>query len=415
MDESAQATLVAVLVSHQDVETIDRVTGAVRDGLARNLEGVASKIVLVDCGSTDGTVARARDTLGGGHLLELPQVAPPADVLEVPYHGVPGKARALQATLAKVRDLGASACIILDASVGTVTPQWIEWLAGPVVHHAFDFVSPYYRRHPFDGALTKGIVYPLVRALYGMRLRQPAAAEFACSRRLIDHFLNQDLWGRDGAQVGIDLWLTSSAASGDFRLGEAELGIRTHHSRGEETLDLPTTIVQVVGSLFADLEGRAERWQRIRGSVAVQRFGTVAGGEPPPASAVDVERLIESFRLGHRELRDIWTWVLPTRTIVDLHRLLDCAPTKFRLSDDLWSRVVYDFALGYRLRVLPRHHLLRSLVPLYSGWLASFILQVRELSLEAVDQRVEDLASAFEAQKPYLISRWRWPERLRIG
>jgi hypothetical protein len=52
-------------------------------------------------------------------------------------------------------------------------------------------------------------------------------------------------------------------------------------------------------------------------------------------------------------------------------------------------------------------------VPLYLGWLASFILQVRDLDAGGVDQRVEDLALAFEAQKPYLISRWRWPERLR--
>jgi hypothetical protein len=74
---------------------------------------------------------------------------------------------------------------------------------------------------------------------------------------------------------------------------------------------------------------------------------------------------------------------------------------------------VYDFALGYRLRVLPRDHLLRSLVPLYSGWLASFIRQVRDAGIEAADQRVEDLCTVFELQKPYLISRWRWPERLR--
>jgi glucosylglycerate synthase len=52
-------------------------------------------------------------------------------------------------------------------------------------------------------------------------------------------------------------------------------------------------------------------------------------------------------------------------------------------------------------------------VPLYSGWLASFILQVREAGVEAADQRVDDLAMAFEKQKPYLISRWRWPERVR--
>jgi hypothetical protein len=105
--------------------------------------------------------------------------------------------------------------------------------------------------------------------------------------------------------------------------------------------------------------------------------------------------------------------VLPPRTIVDLGRLVALPPSQFRLDDELWARVVYDFALGYRLRVLPRDHLLRSIVPLYSGWLASFIRQVRHASTEAVDQCVESLCTVFEQQKSYLISRSRWPERLR--
>lgn len=162
----------------------------------------------------------------------------------------------------------------------------------------------------------------------------------------------------------------------------------------------------MVGSLFADLERRAARWQRTRGSVPVQRFGTAAAAEPLRAPAVDLERLLEAFRLGSRELGDIWTWVLPARAIVELRKLADAPAAAFRVDDGLSARVVYDFALAYRLRVLHREHLLRSLVPLYSGWLASFILQVRELGAEAVEARVEELAAAFEAQKPYLISRW---------
>jgi len=63
--------------------------------------------------------------------------------------------------------------------------------------------------------------------------------------------------------------------------------------------------------------------------------------------------------------------------------------------------------------VLPRDHLLRSLTPLYLGWLASMILQVRDVPPEGADARIEQLALAFEAEKPYLVSRWRWPERFR--
>lgn len=411
---SGRFDIVVGLMSYHDEETIGAVGTAVREGLTGHFAGLASRIVLVDSGSTDGTAARAREALGdGGGLLEVSPPRARVDLLDLPYHGIPGKARALNAILSMARDLEARTCVVFDGSVRTVTPHWLAWLARPVVEHDFDFVTPYYHRRPDEGALTKGLVYPLFRALYGVRLRQPAAAEFACSARLLHRFLDEEVWEREGAQVGIDLWLSASAASGDFRLGEAALGVRTHHTRGEDALDLGATMTQVVGSLFADLESRAERWQRTRGSVPVQQFGEPPATAPVRGSSVDPERLIDAYRLGYRELRDVWTWILPTRTIVDLRKLVDGPPTQFRLDDQLWARIVYDFALGYRLRVLARDHLLQSLVPLYLGWLASFILEVRDLGPEEVDRRVDELGAAFEAQKPYLIGRWRWPERLR--
>jgi hypothetical protein len=407
------APLVVGLLVYQNAETIADVATAIRQGLTEHCGGVPCRILLADAGSTDDSLARAREALGGdGQLLELSPPRAAADLLNQPYHGVPGKARALQTLLATARDLDARTCLIVDASVRSMTPQWIAWLARPVVEHAFDFVSPYYQRHPFEGALTRGLVYPLVRALYGVRLRQPAAAEFACSGRLVNHLLEDDLWDREGAQAGIDVWVTTSAASDDFRLAEAAIGPRAH-ARGGGALDLATTVTQVVGSIFADVVRRAERWQRTRGSVPVQLFGTLPAAAPVHEVSLDPEPLIESYRLGCRELREIWTWVLPPKTIVELGKLAERPSREFRLDDGLWARIVYDFALGYRLHVLAHDHLLRSLVPLYLGWLASYVLQVRDLDAEAADRRVEELAAAFEAQKPYLIARWRWPERLR--
>ena len=413
--DTAPATvdLVVGLTSYQAASTIGGVAEAVRNGVAR-FQGVSNRIVLVDAGSTDGTAARAREALAGaGELVEIPPARAPGDLLELPYHGMPGKARALHAILTQARQLGARACVVLDAGVQTVAPQWLELLAGPILQHDFDLVAPVYRRHAFEGALTKGIVYPLFRALYGARLRQPAGAEFACSQRLLDRFLQEDVWDRDGSQVGIDLWLATAAASGDFRLGEAALGIRRSPPRGDAALDLPATVRQVVGSLLADLEGRVERWQRVRGSTPVQQFGELPPTPPSEGPTVDPERLMESYRLGYRELRDIWTYVLPPRTIIELRRLIDGPPAAFRMDDELWARIVYDFALGFRLRVLARDHLLQSLVPLYLGWLASFVLQVRDRPHEVVHETVERLGAAFETQTSSLIARWRWPERFR--
>lgn len=404
--------IVVGLISHDDAEPVAAVAAAVQEGL-RRFDDARCRVVWAHSHSAAEMPVHAREVLATGRVQEIVSRATTADLLELPYHGIPGKARALHGILTAARTLKTRACVVIDAGVETVEPPWVDRLAGPVLSHDFDFILSYYHRSPHEGALTKGLVSPLVRALYGVRLRQPAAAEFACSMRMLQRLLDEDLWDSEGAQVGIDLWLTTCAASADFRLGEAALGVRAHPARGEDALDLATTLTQVVGALFADLEDRAERWQRIRGSVPVQQFGDASSIARPQWPPVDVERLMESYRLGYRELRDIWTWVLPPKTIVDLGRLVNSAPAQFSFDDDLWARIVYDFAIGYRLRVLARDHLLRSLVPLYLGWLASFILQTRQGSPEAVDERLERLAEAFEAQKPYLIARWRWPERFR--
>src|SRR5262249_36100738 len=133
----------------------------------------------------------------------------------------------------------------------------------------------------------------------------------------------------------------------------------------------------------------------------------------PDAPLLDVEGLMQSFRLGYRELREIWTWILPPRSIVELRKLTESAPDRFQFDDHLWASIVYDFALGYALRVMPHDHLLRSLTPLYTGWLASFVLQMKGASPAQVEERVERLCVSFELEKRHLISRWRWPERLR--
>jgi hypothetical protein len=389
------------------------VARAVRAGLAASFADRPSRIVLADGASTDA--ARVREAFVAGELLEVTAARAGADLLEVPYHGIPGKARVLHAVLRAARELGASACVVLDGSVRSVAPQWIEWLARPILEHDVDFVSPYYQRQPHEGALTRGVVYPLLRALYGVRIRQPGAPEFACSARLLDRLLEDDLWDREGAQIGVDLWVTTVAAADDFSVADAMLGVRSHRTRGE-ALDLSATVTQVVGSLFADLERHVDVWQRRRGSRAVPLVGDTASPPPlpPPRSGeADPQRLIESCRLGYRELRDIWTWVMPPRTILDLRRIVEGPADRFRIEDELWARIIYDFALAYRMRTLAREHLLQSLVPLYLGWLASFVLQIGDGGPAAVDGRLEQLGAAFEEQKPYLIARWRWPERLR--
>lgn len=410
-DASAlRADIVVALASYNHARTIGPVARAVRAGLATHFGSSAMQIVLADGGSTDGTREAARAAVGTTELVEVEYSAPAASLADVPYHGFPGRASALRAILETVQRLDARAVALVDAGLETADARPIANLVAPILVDQFDYVSSYYVRPRFDGLITKGIVSPLFRALYGATLRQPAAGEFGCSARMADHFLQQDVWDREGVQAGIDLWLASAAVCGGFRVCEAALGVREVVHR--EATDLSTTLAQVVGSLFADLEHRADAWQRIRQSVAVPIVGAVSGPEPDPP-VPNLDRLIESFRLGYRELREIWTWVLPPKTIIALRKLAEAPSDRFRFDDLLWASILYDFAFGYSLRVMPRDHLLRSLTPIYSGWMASFVLQIQSATGAQVEDRLEQVCAAFEAQKRYLISRWRWPERLR--
>jgi hypothetical protein len=126
---------------------------------------------------------------------------------------------------------------------------------------------------------------------------------------------------------------------------------------------------------------------------------------------VDVGRLLNSFQLGTRDLQEIWGLVLPPATLFELRKLSRLAPEQFQLPDELWVRIVYDFALAHRLRTINRDHLLRSMTPLYLGWVASHAREVETADAAAVEERLEGLSIAYEVGKPYLLSRWRWPDR----
>jgi glucosylglycerate synthase len=405
-----RADILVALTSFNDAETIGPVVHALQDGLAKSFASSAVQYVLADAGSMDRTRDMVREMVGPSSLVEL-DYERGGNFDELPYHGYPGRARALRAILQAAQRSNASGCAVIDANLQTVEPHWIDRLIAPVLTDGFDYVSPYYVRHVNEGAITRGIVYPTFRALYGVRLRQPVASEFGCSARMVAHLLEQDFWDAHHASVGIDLWLAAAAVSGEFRICEAALGPRAAASRGRPA-DLTTSLAQVLGALFADLEQRVDIWQRVRGSIPIPVFGSLPAAEPV-APSLNVDELVQSFRLGYRELREIWTWVLPPRTIVELRKLTETAPDRFRFDDRLWASIVYDFALGDSLQVMPRDHLRRSLTPLYSGWLASFVLQMRSATLAQIEERVEQVCVGFESEKRYLISRWRWPERFR--
>ena len=123
----------------------------------------------------------------------------------------------------------------------------------------------------------------------------------------------------------------------------------------------------------------------------------------------DIAPMLDAFQIAYTNLHEIWALVLPPNSLLGLKRLSAMPPASFRMPDSLWARIVYDFILAFRLRTINRGHLLGALTPLYLAWVASHLLLIS--SGTAPEKHIEDLASVFEADKPYLVSRWRWPDR----
>jgi hypothetical protein len=399
----ATAEIVVGVPSYNHAGTVASVLRAAQAGLGEVFGGQSSLLVSADTGSSDGTREQVRGLRAEIPLLRELGLADGAGGAASP--GV--ETRELRMILELAHAVHARACLVLDASVTSMGADWVERLVRPILDEQFDIVAPCPARHKLDGAIGNGIVYPLTRALYGKRVRQPLGSVFALSGRLVERFLARKVWDIEVSALSADARAVGEAICGEFAVCQAFLGPADHAGSGS-SLDLSSILATVLGSVFDEMNHNVSFWQKVRGSEPVRWFGTPVeiAGNPPP---VDIHKMWESFRLGCRTLQDVWSVFLPPATLLALKYLARDDATA--LADDLWARIVYDFALGYRLHVMNRGHLLRALTPLYLGWLAGFAREMAAAPSQDVERRVQQLSMVYEAQKPYLISRWRWPDR----
>jgi glycosyltransferase involved in cell wall biosynthesis len=406
--ELGSTDLLVGIPSYDNARTIGHVVRAVSVGLAKHFPDLKAVIVNSDGGSRDGTPEVVAATeIGSPQTILARHPLGPVHKILTPYHGVPGKGSALRTIFAIAERLGARACAVVDSDLRSITPGWIELLLGPIVEHGFDYVAPLYLRHKYDGTITNSIVYPLTRSLYGRVVRQPIGGEFGFSGRLASHYLSRPVWESDVARFGIDIWMTTTAIADSFRVCESFLGAKIHDPK-DPSADLTAMLVQVVAAVFDLMETYYERWAAVEKAEAVPLFGFPHGVGLEPVS-VNVARMLGIFAQGVRDLREVWAAALEPDVLRDVAALAGTGEAAFRFPDPLWVRVVHDFAIAYRRSVLPRDQLLRSLVPLYLGRTASFVLATAASDAADVEAVIGALADEFVRQKPDL--RARWPAR----
>jgi glycosyltransferase involved in cell wall biosynthesis len=410
VDAIREADIVVGIPSYNNARTIGHVVRAAQAGLAKYFPQFNAVIVNSDGGSKDGTREAVLSTsVDYSRLLMLSTPLSGIQRLSFPYHGIPGKGSAFRMIFEIAHRLGAKACAVVDSDLRSITPEWIDLLVRPVLHADYDFVAPYYHRHKYDGTITNSIVYPLTRALYGQRIRQPIGGDFGMSSRIIERYVARQDWETDVARYGIDIWMTTIAVAEGFRTCQSFLGAKLHDAKDPGS-DLSAMLQQVVGSVFTLMSEYEGVWRRVKGSALVDLYGFPYDVGLDPI-AVDVGRMLAKFRSGCQELGEIWEMALPASSMNALHRLAGSvspsAIAEFHFPDELWTQIIYEFASAHHRKRLERGHLLRSLTPLYLARVASFVIETREMYADQVEDRIERLCLTFERLKPHLEARWK--------
>jgi hypothetical protein len=390
--------------TYNDARTVGQVVQAVRAGLLKYFPRQRAVIVNADGGSRD----TSRDLVRAASISDLQHASNlhalrTLHCVSTRYPGDPSTGRALHTFVAAAELLRASAVAVVAPDSTTFEPDWIERLLRPVTRQNFDLVTPIYCRHKFDGLLVRNLAYPLVRALYGKRLREPLPSEFAFSGGLAAHILNQDFWEQEPGHVGTELALVISALSGNFKVSQSFLGAKNRSDHAPA--DLVFALRQTAGVLFWSLESNEPAWRAPEASQPIPTDGPECQVTLDPLR-INRKRLYQMFSHGVAELEPVLRTLLSPGTMAELQRIAALPEEQFCYPDELWVRTVYEFAGSYHRQVISRDHIVQALAPLYRGRAYCFLLENRDTSAEQVEANVEGLSQTFERLKPCLLDWW---------
>jgi len=384
--------IVVGIPSYYSDDSLYHVIKMVAEGLNHFYADKKALIIIADGGSTDDTREVAQSV--EEHYFNI-------EVLVTIYRGIPGKGSAFRAIFEAATYLRASAVALFDSDLKSIRPGWVRNVLEPVFED-YDFVTPDYSRYKFDGTITNTIAYNLTRALYGVNIRQPIGGDFGMSSAIVRHCLSQDVWDSDIARFGVDIWLTFTAITGGFRICQTRLGAKIHGEK-DPAADLGPMFREVVGTIFSLLDKDRSYLEGVQKTINTPIFGAPVGEEPAPFD-VNLEKLVEYFRLGLKNFGPVWANIIEEQDFAAVKKLSLVRNLKnFNLPTETWVRIVYRYAAYFCKMERQRIKILDTLIPLYNARVASLIIILLEKDQAAAEEFYDRQAKAFEDMRGYLI------------
>jgi glycosyltransferase involved in cell wall biosynthesis len=394
-DKVSQAEIIVGIPSYKEADSISFPTEMASRGLLQYFPDKSAVIINVDNHSPDGTKEAFLNT-----STKTPKI-----YISTP-EGVKGKGNNFKNLFEAAVELNTKAVVVVDADLKSITPQWIQYLGEPLLT-GFNYVAPIYVRHKYDGSITNHIAYPLLRTLFGLRVRQPIGGDFGFSGRMARAFLSEKLWNERIANFGIDIWMTSIAIARRFRVCQTFLGSPKTHRAKDPAKDLGPMFTQVIMTFFDLMIDFEYLWKDTTESWPSSIFGFGLGvEEKPPPVDVNTRALYESFVSGFDTYGELWEKVIPRPELSEARETRKMSEEEFYYPSDLWARILFNFAIAYRNNEIPREEIIEGMVPFYHSRILSFVNKTGHMDIKECEEYFEAINRVFEKEKHYLLKRW---------
>ena len=390
-----QAEIIVGIPSYNEADSISFPTDVASRGLLNYFSDKKSVIINVDNNSSDGT----KDV-----FMNTPTKVPKIYISTPP--GVKGKGNNFRNLFEAAVELNAKAVVVVDSDLKSITPQWIQYLGEPLFA-GFNYVTPIYVRHKYDGSITNHIAYPLLRTLYGLRVRQPIGGDFGFSGRMARAFLSEKLWTERIGNFGIDIWMTSIAIVRRFKVCQTFLGSPKTHRAKDPAKHLGPMFTQVIMTIFDLMIDFEYLWKDTMESWPSSIFGFGLGiEEKPPAVDVNTDALYDSFTSGFEKYGELWDKIIHQAELMEINKIKKMSKDQFYYPSDLWARILFSFAIAYRNNEIPREQIIESMIPFYHSRILSFVNKTSHKDIKECEEYFESINRVFEDEKYYLIKRW---------
>jgi len=394
-DHINSAEIIVGIPSYNEADSISYPTDVASRGLLNYFPGKKAVIINVDNNSPDGTRNAFMNT-----PTKIPKI-----YISTPK-GVKGKGNNFKNLFEAAVELHAKAVVVVDADLTSITPQWIQYLGEPIFA-GFHYVTPIYVRHKYDGSITNHIAYPLLRTLFGLRVRQPIGGDFGFSGRMARAFLAEKLWNDNVGNFGIDIWMTTVAIARRFNVCQTFLGSPKSHRAKDPSKDLGPMFTQVIKTCFDLMIDFEYLWKDTVESWPSSIFGFGLGvEEKPPSVSVDTAALHKSFISGYKQFEKTWKKIIPQPELNEIRKIKKMPPEKLYYPSDLWARILFNFAIAYRNNKISHEQIVESMIPFYHSRILSFVNKTDRMGIKECEEYFESINRVFENEKYYLIQRW---------